>query len=135
MYIKQLSVFVENKFGRVAAIVDTLGKNNIDISALSLADASEFGILRLIVDKPDEAKTLLREQGVIVKVTDVLGVKIEDRPGGLSDILSVLKEEGVTIEYMYAFVGKNTDGASVVFKTNNDEKAYEVFKMNGIRVI
>ncbi len=135
MYIKQLSVFVENKFGRVAAIVDALGKNNIDISALSLADASEFGILRLIVDKPDEAKTLLREQGVIVKVTDVLGVKIEDRPGGLSDILSVLKEEGVTIEYMYAFVGKNTDGASVVFKTNNDEKAYEAFKMNGIRVI
>ena len=135
MYIKQLSVFVENKFGRVAAIVDALGKNNIDISALSLADASEFGILRLIVDKPNEAKTLLREQGVIVKVTDVLGVKIEDRPGGLSDILSVLKEEGVTIEYMYAFVGKNTDGASVVFKTNNDEKAYEAFKMNGIRVI
>jgi len=135
MYIKQLSVFVENKFGRVAAIVDALGKNNIDISALSLADASEFGILRLIVDKPEEAKTLLREQGVIVKVTDVLGVKIEDRPGGLSDILSVLKEEGVTIEYMYAFVGKNTDGASVVFKTNNDEKAYEAFKMHGIRVI
>ena len=98
MLVKQLSVFVENKPGRLSDVIEALGKNNIDISALSLADTSEYGILRLIVNKPDEAKTLLRESGVIVKIAEVVAVPMDDTPGGLSKILSVFSQNGVNVE-------------------------------------
>jgi hypothetical protein len=100
MYVKQLSVFVENKFGRMAEILSALAKNEIDISALSLADTSEFGILRLIVDKPELAVSVLKEEGVIVKLSDVLAIAIDDSPGGLSKALDVLTEANVVIEYI-----------------------------------
>ena len=118
MLIKQISVFVENKKGRTSAIIDALGNAGIDISALSLADASEFGILRLIVDNPDKAKEVLNNIGVVVRISDVMAVKIPNKPGGLSETLTKINDKGLNVEYMYAFVGNDGDYATFVFKTD-----------------
>lgn len=126
--IKQISIFVENKFGRLASIIETLGKNNIDISALSIADTTDFGILRIIVDKPEEAVLVLKEHGVAVKCTDVTAVAIDDTPGGLSSVLEVLTKEGITIDYMYAFVGKKEGKALMVVKTDKPEETEKILK-------
>ncbi len=123
MLIKQLSVFIENKPGRLAAILEELGKNNIDISALSLADTSEYGILRLIVSNPDEAAEVLKKSGVVVKLTNVLALAIDDTPGGLSRILSVFVQNSINVDYMYAFVGKVTSKALTVIKVSDPELA------------
>ena len=103
MLIKQISVFVENKAGRTSAIIDALGNAGIDISALSLADASEFGILRLIVDDPEKAKKVLNDIGVVVKVSDVMAVKIPNKPGGLSEKLAKINEKGLNVENRDSF--------------------------------
>ena len=132
MSIKQLSVFVENKFGRVSDICNVLAEHHINMSALSIADTSEFGVARIIVDKPDEAKAVLSESGVIVKVTEVIGVAIDDKPGGLAAILALLKEGGVSVEYLYAFLPKAKEHAMVVMKVNDAEIAQNIFRMNGI---
>ena len=132
MLVKQLSVFVENKPGRLSDVIEVLGKNNIDISALSLADTSEYGILRLIVNKPDEAKTLLREIGVIVKLADVVAVPMEDTPGGLSKILSVLAKNNVDVDYMYAFVGATSGKALMVVKVSDAQLAENALDNAGI---
>ncbi len=119
MIIKQLSVFVENKPGRASDIISALGKADINISALSLADASEFGILRLIVDNPNEAKKVLNEIGVVVKISDVMALTIANKPGGLSEAMEKLKAKDINVEYMYAFVGNTIDSATFVFKTDS----------------
>ncbi|MDD6736206.1 MAG: acetolactate synthase [Clostridiales bacterium] len=123
MLIKQLSVFIENKPGRLAAIIDELGKNNIDISALSLADTSEYGILRLIVNNPEEAAEILKQTGIVVKLTKVLALAMDDTPGGLSRILSVLVQNSINVDYMYAFVGKVTSKALMIVKVSDAELA------------
>ncbi len=135
MFIKQISVFVENKFGRVAKIIELLGVNNINISALSIADTTDFGILRLIVDKPENAVSVLKENGVMAKCTDVIAVAIDDRPGGLSKVMGSLTDKEITIEYMYAFVGKKADKALMVVRTDNMEKSVDVFKESGVELI
>ena len=99
MFIKQLSIFVENKNGRLETIIDTLSKSGINISALSIADTTDFGILRMIVDDPDKARNALRDIGVISKCTDVIAVYIDDKTGGLAEVLKVLSEEELGIEY------------------------------------
>lgn len=132
MLIKQLSVFIENKPGGLAPIIDALGKNNIDISALSLADTSEYGILRLIVNNPDMAVTVLRELGVVVKITDVLAASMDDTPGGLSKILEVFVNNDVNVDYMYAFVGSVTNKALMVVKVTDTDKALEALSAAGI---
>ena len=132
MLVKQLSVFVENKPGRLSDVIEALGKNNIDISALSLADTSEYGILRLIVNKPDEAKTLLRESGVIVKIAQVIAVPMDDTPGGLSKILSVFAQNNVNVEYMYAFAGAVSGKALMVVKVTDAESAEKALDDAGI---
>lgn len=123
MFVKQLTVFVENKSGRVSDILDALGKANIDISALSIADTSDYGLMRMITDEPQKAKEILDGAGVAVKITDALAVPIENRPGGLADAMKRLKDGGVSIEYLYAFVGRKDGGALVVLKTDDNEKA------------
>ena len=123
MLIKQLSVFIENKPGRLAAILEELGKHNIDISALSLADTSEYGILRLIVSNPDDAAEVLKNSGVVVKLTNVLAIAIDDTPGGLSRILSIFVQNSINVDYMYAFVGKVTSKALTVIKVSDPELA------------
>ena len=134
MSIKQLSVFVENKFGRVSDICNVLAENHINMSALSIADTSEFGVARIIVDKPEEAKKVLSQSGVIVKVTDVIGVAIDDKPGGLAGVLALLKEGEVSVEYMYAFLPKMRDHAMVVLKVDKPDVAQAVFKTNGVHM-
>ena len=130
--MKQLSVFVENKVGRLSAVLDVLKENDIDISALSLADTSEYGILRLVVDKPDIALTALKESGVMVKCTEVIAAAMDDAPGGLANLLSVLSDANIAIEYMYAFIGKAEGKAWTVLRVDDIETAVEVFDSHGI---
>lgn len=135
MYVKQLSVFVENKFGRMAEILNALAEKSIDISALSLADTSEFGILRLIVDKPELAAGVLKEEGVIVKLSDVLAIAIDDTPGGLSKALNVLTNANVAIEYMYAFIGKADGKAMTVIRVDDEFKAIDALNAGGVTLL
>lgn len=132
MLIKQLSVFTENKPGGLAPIIEILGKNNIDISALSLADTSEYGILRLIVNDPDLAVSLLREAGVVVKITDVLAIAMDDTPGGLSKVLEVFVNSNINVDYMYAFVGSVNNKALMVVKVSDAEAASVALAKAGI---
>ena len=120
MSIRQLSVFVRNEAGRLQEITDCLYKNNIDIRALSIAETSEFGILRLIVDDIEKAVSALQEEGYIVRITDVIGCKLEDRPGGLAKIVKVISEIGVNMEYMYAFLTKSDSAYLVIRVEDND---------------
>ena len=126
MFIKQLSVFVENKFGRLEAIIDCLSKNGINLRALSLADTADYGVLRLIADDAEKAKEALNEIGVIAKLTDVVAVYLDDRAGGLASVLSVLKDADVSIEYMYAFLGRKEGKALMVLKADDEAKAEKV---------
>lgn len=135
MLIQQISVFIENKAGRLAEALEVLAQNKIDISALSLADTSDFGILRLIVDKPDEAMKALREHGVIVKSTEVLAVSMDDQPGGLAGVLRAVSDAGLFIEYMYAFVGKLDGKALVVLRLDQPEAAIETLRKAGLAVM
>lgn len=135
MKIKQISVFLENKSGRLAAVTRLLAEKVINIRALSIADTTDFGILRLIVDKPDEAYRFLKEAGFTVSVTEVLGVEMPDRPGGLDSVLSVMAQEDINIEYLYAFIGRSGNGAIVIFRVEELDKALQVMKSRGINVL
>lgn len=123
MIIQQISVFVENESGPLSEIADILAEGQIDITALSLADTSDFGILRLIVDQPEKAQKTLHDHGFIVKTTEVLAVGMDDRPGGLASILHCITDAGISIEYMYAFVGKKEGKAVVVIRVSDKEAA------------
>lgn len=135
MLINQLSVFVENKPGRLAAVIEALGENNINMSALSLADTSEYGILRIIVDNPDGAAEILKGIGVVVKVTKVLAISMDDTPGGLSKILDIFLKNEINVDYMYAFVGKTEKKAVMVVKVSDAKKAEEVLQNAGIATL
>ena len=135
MAIIQLSVFVENKHGRLAAIADLLAKNNINIRALSIADTTDFGILRIIVDDTEKAISTLVDAGITVRRTEVIGVVIDDVPGGLSKILTTISNSGVVIEYMYAFVGKTHEKAITIIRTNDMDAALKSLKENKIHVV
>ena len=131
MIIKQLSVFVENKKGRLNAITQVLADNDIDISSLSLADTTDFGVLRLIVNKPDEAKKVLSDSGVVVKITDVVAVVMDDVPGGGAGALKVFADNEISVEYMYACVGKTTGKALMVVRTDDIPRAEAVLDKAG----
>ncbi len=131
MLVKQLSVFVENKPGRLSAIINLLAEHNVNLSALSLADTSDFGVLRLIADKPDVAKAALREAGVVSKSSQVLAVAIDDTPGSLTKVLDLLNNMNISVEYMYAFSAKQENKALMVFKVDALEEAEEILRSNG----
>ena len=135
MLIKQISIFLENKSGRLAEVTRVLGLNKIDISALSIADTTDFGILRLIVNRPEEAAEILKENGFTVSCTSVIAISVPDKPGGLALSLGILDSENIGIEYMYAFVGKAENEALVILKVANTDKAIKVLKDNGINVV
>lgn len=135
MLVKQISIFLENKSGRLADVTRILGKNNIDISALSIADTTEFGVLRLIVNDPEKAEKVLKEEGFSVGSTSVIAIGVEDKPGGLSVALEILEKAGIGIEYMYAFVGKAENQALVILRVEDTDKATSVLKENNIRVL
>ncbi|MGC8768413.1 ACT domain-containing protein [Calditerrivibrio sp.] len=135
MKITQISVFIENKSGRLFEICDLLGKNNLNIRALSLADTSDFGILRLIVNDPEKAFTLLKQNGFTVGKTEVIAVEVPDVPGGLASVLNVLSANDVNVEYMYAFVEKSSDFAVMIFRFDEVDRALDALEKNGIKTI
>lgn len=135
MFVRQISVFVENKSGRLAEILSELARNQINIRASAIADTSDFGILRMIVDKPFDAERVLKEGGHTAKGTDVLAVAIPDKPGGLAEVLEVLKAEGIFLEYMYAFAGKTGDNAMVIIRVDDNKKAAEVLDKKSISIL
>ncbi|HHF98917.1 MAG TPA: ACT domain-containing protein [Candidatus Aerophobetes bacterium] len=135
MLVKQISVFLENKIGRLAEITELLGQNRINIRALAIADTTEFGILRLIVDNPQKAQKILEEKGFTAKQTDVIVVKVADRPGGLSEILKALKDFSLNVEYLYAFVKQSGENALVVFRIEDTQKALDIFREKGVEIV
>ncbi|AGL01574.1 ACT domain-containing protein [Desulfoscipio gibsoniae] len=135
MKVKQISVFLENKYGRLAQVTRVLGGNDINIRALSIADTTDFGILRLIVSNPDEAYRVLKESGFTVSTTDVIAVEIKDEPGGLAGVLEILQQENINIEYLYAFLQKATNAALVVFRVEQLSEAVEVLQKNNVSIL
>ena len=119
MLQKQISVFLENKRGRLAEITAVLGAHDIDMGALCVADTTDFGILRIIVDKPDLAARLLKEKGFAVSITEVIAISVEDRPGGLAEALAVFDDCEINIEYIYHYVRKNEQRATVILRVEN----------------
>ena len=135
MIIKQISVFLENKAGRLAQITEILAESGIDIRALSIADTTNFGILRLIVNNPTLAEAKLRESGLTVSLTDVIAIEISDKPGGLATALRSLNESNIGVEYMYAFIGTPHKRAFVILRVEDNEAAIKVLKDNGIGLL
>lgn len=135
MLVKQISVFLENKSGRLAEVTKTLSENKIDIRALYIADTTEYGILRMIVDKPDEALSLLTNSGFTVSSTNVIAITIADVPGTLDNALEVLSDNKISVEYLYAFVGRASSDAIVVIRVENPAQAVEILVNAGIKVV
>lgn len=133
--VKQISIFLENKSGRLAKVTKVLGENGINIRALSIADTTDFGILRLIVDRPEAAYKVLKENGFAVSETEVIAVEIPDKPGGLASVMEILGEAEVNVEYLYAFLEKSALEAVVLFRVENGEKAKQALQVKGINVV
>lgn len=132
MTIKQLSIFVENKHGRMAEITKTLANHQIDIRALSIADTADYGILRLIVDKPEEAILALREDHLTVSLTEVIAVSIPDEPGGLNKAVEILTAAGIDIEYMYASIHAKKGSAFVILRVEDNDRAAALLQEGGV---
>lgn len=135
MKVEQLSIFLENKSGRLADVTGVLAKADINIRALSLADTTDFGILRLIVNDTEKAKTVLKDNGFTVGKTEVIAVEVPDRPGGLSEILNVIQKEDINVEYMYAYVQKGGDKAIIIFRFDELEKAISALQKAEIGIL
>ena len=135
MRVSQLSVFLENKSGRLADVTRTLADANINIRALSIADTIDYGLLRLIVNDPVAAKDALANAGFTAALTDVLAVEVADRPGGLAKIIEILAESGINIEYMYAFVGRSGEHAIVVLRIERVDEAATILREKGVRIL
>lgn len=132
---KQISVFLENKAGRLSHVTRVLGEAGINIRALSIADTSDFGILRIIVNDPEKAYRILKEADFTVSETEVIAVQVPDSPGGLATVLEQMSEANLNIEYLYAFLGTAENDALVIFKVEDIEKARQTFKEKGIRFL
>jgi hypothetical protein len=135
MQVEQISIFIENKSGRLAEVTRVLGEAGVNIRALSLADTSDFGILRLIVNDREKAKEILKEKGFTVSKTEVVAVEVPDRPSGLSRILQALDAAAINVEYMYAFVERCGENAVIIFRFDETEKAIGVLQQSGIKVL
>jgi hypothetical protein len=134
MKVEQISVFLENKAGRLAEVTKVLGEGAINIRALSLADTTDFGILRLIVDQYDKAREILKQHGFTVGKTEVVAIEVPDRPGGLAWVLQILSDSDVNVEYMYAFVQHSGKNAVIIFRFDNLERAIELLQQQGVRI-
>lgn len=134
MYLKQLSVFIENREGRLEEVLAVLKQENVNIVSLSLADTSDFGLLRLLVDKPENGKKALAEKGFSAMLTDVLGVRLNHRVGQLQELLEVICKYHINIEYMYA-LSTGTDDASIVIKTSDLAKAAELLQESDVELV
>jgi hypothetical protein len=135
MKVEQISIFIENKSGRLAEITRILGEAGINIRALSLADTSDFGILRLIVNDVEKAKLVLKEKGFTVNKTEVIAVEVPDRPGGLAAILQALDADRINVEYMYAFVERCGGNAVIIFRFDETDRAIATLRSNNLNVL
>lgn len=135
MRVEQIAVFLENKSGRLAEIATVLADDGINIRALSVADTADFGILRLIVDKVEDAKKVLRKNGFTVGKTTVIAVEVPDRTGGLASVLKVIEAAKLNVEYMYAFVNKSGENAVLIFRFDEMETAISVLQDNGFTIL
>jgi hypothetical protein len=135
MLVKQISIFLENKSGRLSDVANVLAAAGIDIRAMSIADSTDFGILRLIVNAPDNALKVLVKEGFAVSTTDVIAVAIPDAPGGLANILNFFKEKKIDIEYLYAFITRYEDQAAVILKIDATDEAVNILKGHGIKIM
>lgn len=135
MQVEQISVFLENKSGRLSEVTAILTEAGVNIRALALADTSDFGVLRLIVDDKDKAVGALKDNGFTVGKTEVLAVEVEDRPGGLNAILEILKANKINVEYMYAYVRHTGKNAVMIFRFDNIAAAIETLSARGIAIL
>jgi hypothetical protein len=135
MKVEQITVFLENQSGRLADVASILAGAGVNIRALSLADSADFGILRLIVNDTEKARVVLKAQGFTVAKTEVVGVEVPDRPGGLAEILKAMKTNQINVEYMYAFVHKTAVNATIIFRFDDLEKAITCLQQAGIKIL
>lgn len=135
MLIEQISVFVENRQGTLAQITGILEKAAIDIRAFSIADTTDFGILRLIVNNPSKAEEILKENNMMVSITEVIAVRIADKPGALNAVLELLFEKDISVEYAYAFITRSKDDAYVILRVEDNERAIEVLQKGGVSLL
>ena len=135
MKVDQLSIFLENRAGRLAEVTRLLSEAKVNIRALSLADTSDFGILRLIVSDFEKAREILKQNGFTVGRTSVVAVEVDDTPGGLHRILDMLRDAKVNVEYMYAFVQQSGSNAIIIFRFDRTDQAIEVLQKNNIPIV
>lgn len=135
MEVAQISIFLENRSGGLADVIDALARSAIDIKALALADMADFGILRLIVEDPDQTRKVLKDAGFTVDKTPVVAVKVPDHPGGLSETLHALKKRGINVEYMYSAARKVGEHAIVIFRIDETGQAREALQAAGVTVL
>ena len=135
MRVEQIAVFLENKSGRLAEITAKLAEENINIRALSVADTADFGILRLIVDNVEKAKSTLKSNGFTVGITNVIAVEVADKTGGLAGVLKTIEQEKLNVEYMYAFVNKTGENAVLIFRFDDMDKAIEALQRTGYTIL
>jgi len=135
MKIKQISIFLENRRGRLLEVCSLLGENNVNIRALTVAETESFGVLRIVVDKTEEAMKALKYNSFTANVTEVVAVEVADEPGGLAKVLKVIADANLNIEYMFGFVEKHQDKALLVFRFEDADRAIGVLNKNQIKVI
>jgi hypothetical protein len=135
MDIKQIFVFLENKAGRLGEVTKALAQAQINIRALSIADTADFGILRLIVDKENEAIKALNEAGFTTRVTDVVAVEVDDKPGGLAKVMELFQKKEINIEYLYASLEGKAGKAVIIFKLEDHQKGLQIIRENGIPLV
>lgn len=135
MLVKQISIFIPNAKGSLAKLTAILVKNHIDIRAISVFDTTEFGILRLVVDNPEETVSILTKEGIVAKISDVLAVEPEDKPGSLDEIFQLLSDNDINIDYIYSYVMRMRELPYIVLKTDDMEKAAKILAERGIKVI
>lgn len=135
MFVEQISIFIENREGRLAEVTAILRDANVNIRALSLADTTDYGVLRLIVNDNEKAETALKKEGFTVGKTQVLAVEVKDVPGGLNSILDPLYENGINLEYMYSFASPRCENSVMIFRLDDHDKALKIFEQKNIKVI
>ncbi len=133
--IKQISVFVENKKGRLYSLTKALAEHGVDLKALSIADTAKFGILRMIVSEPDKVLKIVHEANFTASETEVLGIEVEDRAGGLAEVLEVLTDNDIAVEYLYSFVRSQHDNAMIIFKVDDAAKASKLLCNTGLKLL
>ena len=135
MRIKQLSIFLQNRMGSLSKPLEVLSENDVNIRAMCMADTSEFGILRLVVDDPEKGREVLEENNFLVKITEIIGVEMNDAPGGLTSVLKVIKDNEIDLEYLYAFSHDKANKAILLLHADEIERLSDVLKDNNIPIV